>query len=215
MLDTIEFSMMRPEANQAEVEHFVEINSKAGVLGICIPPWWIKLAKRHLGPSHQTRIICFAGYPYGFQKSNVKILEAEEALDDGADEVDLVLNISALKTGMLTWIKPEIARAAELCHSAEKLLKVVIETALVNESEMIAASKICLDAGADYIKTGTGLHPENQNQDVIGIIRKTAGNNIGVCLSQPDLTIEKGNYLIDRGADRLSTSLPFKFFEKI
>jgi deoxyribose-phosphate aldolase len=205
MLDRIEYTLLRPDAAQAAFETLVETAKSFKVAGVCLPPWWVKLARRNLGHS-PTQLVTVVGFPFGYEKTSVKLQEVNEVLEDGADEVDLVMNISAFKTGMMTWVKPELARAAMMCHEAEKMLKVIIETAYLSEEEIITASKMCLDAGVDFIKTSTGYAPEGAKTHIIEIIRKTVGRQAGIKASGGIKTKEFALSLIDAGANRIGTS---------
>jgi deoxyribose-phosphate aldolase len=205
MLDKIEYTLLRPNAAQADFEKLVETAHEKKVIGVCLPPWWVKMARRNLGHS-QTKLVTVVGFPFGYEKTKVKLEEVSDVLEDGADEVDLVMNISAFKTGMLSWVKPELARAAQMCHEGEKLLKVIIETAYLSDEEIIMASKMCLDAGVDCIKTSTGYAPEGAKVEVIELIRKTVGHLAMIKASGGIKTKEFALELINAGADRIGTS---------
>ncbi len=205
MLEKIEYTLLRPNAHQADFEKLVDTAMDFSVAGVCLPPWWVKMARRHLGIS-KTRLVTVVGFPFGYEKSHVKLEEVSDVLEDGADEVDLVMNISAFKTGMLSWVKPEIAKAAAMCHEGEKLLKVIIETAYLSEEEIITASKMCMDAGVDFLKTSTGYAPEGAKVSIIELIRKTVGHRAYIKASGGIKTKDFALSLIEAGADRIGTS---------
>lgn len=123
--------------------------------GICVPPFWVKRAKREIG-TQDIKLITVAGFPLGYNMTETKVDEINHALRNGADEIDLVWNISSFKTG-LPWTKIELAKCSKLIHDHEKVLKVIIETAYLNDDEIINACKMCADAGADFVKTSTGI----------------------------------------------------------
>jgi deoxyribose-phosphate aldolase len=205
MLDKIEYTLLRPNASQSDFEKLVETAMEFKVVGVCLPPWWVKVARRNLGHSG-TRLVTVVGFPFGYQKTKVKLDEVNDVLEDGADEVDIVMNISAFKTGMLSWVKPELARAAQMCHEGERFLKVILETAYLSDEEIITASKMCLDAGVDFIKTSTGYAPEGAKVEIIELIRKTVGHQALIKASGGIKTKEFAELLISAGADRIGTS---------
>jgi len=206
MLEHIEYTLLKPEATQLDFENHIERGVKSGVFGICLPPYWVKMAKRNIDKTSNLKIVTVAGFPFGYQKSNVKLNDVSDSIEDGAHEVDIVMNVSAFKTGMITWVKPEIAKASELCHSANVLLKVIIETGYLSEKEIIEASKMCLDAGSDFVKTSTGYAPEGASVKNISLIRQTVGNQCGIKASGGIKSKEFALELINAGADRIGTS---------
>ena len=202
---TLEYTILKPDTTQKEIEEVVETALEYKIFGVCVPPYWVKLARRMALPE-ELKIVTVIGFPLGYQKSNVKFLEAQEALADGADELDLVINNSALKSGMAIWAKPEIAKMAELCHQKEKMLKVIIETSLLSNAEIEEYSLLCKDAGADFVKTSTGFGKAGATVENISLIRKTIGPELGIKASGGIKTREFAIELIHAGATRIGTS---------
>ena len=129
----------------------------------------------------------------------------EKAIDQGADELDLVWNVSAFKSGM-TWPKIEIAKAAALAHQDERILKVIIETALLSPEEIITACGICQDAGVDFVKTSTGFATSGAQLDDVKLMRASLSDHVGIKASGGISTREAAEAFVKAGADRLGTS---------
>ena len=214
MLDRIEFALLKADANQAEFEkHF---NDCISAKSICIPPYWVKLAKRNFGHLPTNRIITVCGYPFGFQKSKTKLFEISDCLEDGANEIEMAMNISAFKTGMLSWVKPEIANASNICHSTEVLLTIIIETEFLSSEEITTASKLCFDAGADSIKTNSGVFGTNIDTTTIQQMKLAVKGQCEIKTFSKIKKLESADLLIDQGVDRITTSTsPLNFKRSI
>ena len=173
-------------------------------VGLCLPPFWIKKARRELGAS-DTQLVTVAGFPLGYQMTQTKIAEIRQALDDGAHEVDVVMNVSAFKSGM-PWVKIELAKCATVVHERESLLKVIIETAYLDEAEIIRAATLCADAGVDFVKTSTGYAPQGATVDHIRLLRQTLGSHVGLKASGGIKTFAQAQAMVEAGADRIGAS---------
>ena len=146
------------------------------------------------------------GFPLGYQMTETKIEEARLALRDGANELDMVINVSALKDGM-PWPKIELAKMSKLVHEHEAMLKVIIEVAYLSDEEIVKACKLCADAGVDFVKTSTGFAQGGEAQvQHIQLMRKTLPSNVGIKASAGIKTKEQAIALINAGADRIGTS---------
>jgi len=206
MLNFIEYTLLKPEATQLDYEAHIETGLLSGAFGICIPPYWVKMAHRNLPKSASTKIVTVAGFPFGYQKTNVKLADVAQSIEDGANEIDIVMNVSAFRTGMHIWVKPELAQAAELCHVSGVLLKVIIETGYLSKEEIVTASKICMDSGADFVKTSTGYAPNGASVENIKLIKSVVSNYCGIKASGGIKTRKFASELIEAGADRIGTS---------
>ena len=173
-------------------------------LGVCVPPFWVKRAKREIGDS-KILLITVAGFPLGYSMTETKLEEIKNAIDNGADEVDVVWNISSFKSGN-PWTKIEIAKCSKLVHGYQKALKVIIETAYLSDDEIVEACKICVDAGADFVKTSTGFAPSGAKVEDIQLMKRSVPSGVGIKASGGIKTKEQAIQLIEAGADRLGTS---------
>jgi deoxyribose-phosphate aldolase len=201
----IEHTNLRPDITATMVEKLVEEAIAHSFAGVCLPPYWVKKAHRDIG-KHPLQLVTVIGFPLGYQRSEVKLKEAEIALSDGATELDVVMNISAFKTGVSNWVKGELAQLASLCHAHEALLKVILETALLSDEEIVLACKIAQDAGTDFVKTSTGFASGGATEAHIRLMRDTVGLQTGVKASGGIRTSEQALAMIAAGADRIGTS---------
>jgi deoxyribose-phosphate aldolase len=141
--------------------------------------------------------------------TETKLDEIKRAIDNGADEVDVVWNISSFKTG-IPWTKIEIAKCSKITHDHQKLLKVIIETAYLSEEEITEACKLCADAGVDFVKTSTGFAPTGATSEHVEFMRRILPKEVGIKASGGIKTYEQAKAMIDAGADRLGTSSGIK-----
>lgn len=200
----IEHTNLSPTLTIADIDRLVQEAKQYEFLGVCVPPFWVKRAKREIGES-KIVLVTVAGFPLGYNMTETKLEEIQRAIDNGADEIDVVWNISAFKTNM-PWAKVEIAKCAKLTHDYQKLLKVIIETAYLTDAEIAEASKLCADAGADFVKTSTGFAPAGAKAEHIKIMRQSVPAHVGVKASGGIKTYEQALQMIEAGADRLGTS---------
>lgn len=200
----IEHTNLKPTITSEDIEMLLNEAQENNIFGICVPPFWVKKAKRDIGKTN-IKLITVIGFPLGYQMSQAKDAEAIQAIKDGADELDMVLNISAFKSKMM-WPKIEIAKMGKLAHEKNKILKVIIETAYLNKSEIIEACKICADAGADFVKTSTGFASEGAKVEHVELMRSVLPDHVGIKASGGIKTYEQAMQLIEAGAERIGTS---------
>ncbi|MGJ3235026.1 deoxyribose-phosphate aldolase [Marivirga sp.] len=200
----IEHTNLKPTITSEDIEMLLNEAQENNIFGICVPPFWVKKAKRDIGKTN-IKLITVIGFPLGYQMSQTKEAEAIQAIKDGADELDMVLNISAFKSKMM-WPKIEIAKMGKLAHEKNKILKVIIETAYLSKSEIIEACKICADAGADFVKTSTGFAPEGAKVEHVELMRSVLPDHVGIKASGGIKTYEQAMQLIEAGAERIGTS---------
>jgi deoxyribose-phosphate aldolase len=200
----IEHTNLSPTLTIRDIDKLVEEAKECDFLGVCIPPFWVKRAKREIG-IEKISLVTVAGFPLGYSMTETKLDEIKRVIDNGADEIDVVWNISSFKTGN-PWTKIEIAKCSKLAHDYQKVLKVIIETAYLSDEEIIEACKLCVDAGADFIKTSTGFAPSGAKVEHIQLIKKSIPSSVGVKASGGIKTREQAIQLIEAGADRVGTS---------
>jgi deoxyribose-phosphate aldolase len=200
----LEHTALSPTLTIGDIDRLVSEARQHNFLGICVPPFWVKRAKREIGQDNIT-LVTVAGFPLGYNQTETKLDEISRALDNGANEIDVVWNISAFKTGM-PWTKVEIAKCAKTCHDRQALLKVIIETAYLSEDEIREACALCADAGADFVKTSTGFAPSGAKVEHIQLMRATLPPAVGIKASGGIKTREQALQLIAAGADRIGTS---------
>ena len=200
----IEHTNLSPTLTIQQIDQLVEEAKQYNFLGICVPPFWVKRAQREIG-KEKILLVTVAGFPLGYSMTETKLDEIKRAIDNGADEIDVVWNLTSFKTG-IPWTKIEIAKCSKLAHDYQKVLKVIIETAYLTADEIVEACKLCVDAGADFVKTSTGFAPSGATVENIKLMKKSIPNNVGIKASGGIKTKVQAVELIEAGADRIGTS---------
>lgn len=200
----IEHTNLSPTLSIRDIDKLVGEARQHKLLGICVPPFWVKRAKREIANDH-ILLVTVAGFPLGYNMTETKLDEIKRAIDNGADEVDVVWNITSFKTG-IPWTKIELAKCSKVTHDHQKLLKVIIETAYLSDEEIVEACKLCADAGADFVKTSTGFAPAGAKVEHIKLMRSVLPREVGIKASGGIKTREQAIALIEAGADRIGTS---------
>jgi deoxyribose-phosphate aldolase len=200
----IEHTNLAPTITSNDVDRLVHEASRYNFLGVCVPPFWVTRARREIG-SRPIVLVTVCGFPMGYHMTETKLHEIELSLDNGADEIDMVWNISSFKSN-LPWTKIELAKCSNFIHERRKILKIIIETAYLTDLEIISACKICADAGIDFVKTSTGLAPEGARVEHIELMKKNLPATVGIKASGGIKTYEQALALIEAGATRIGTS---------
>ena len=200
----IEHTNLSPTLIIKDIDQLVAEAKQYNFLGVCVPPFWVKRAKREIG-SDTILLVTVVGFPLGYNMTETKLDEMKRAIDNGADELDVVWNVSAFKTG-LPWTKIEIAKCGKLAHDHQKIVKVIIETAYISHEEIVTATKICCDAGVDFVKTSTGFAPAGATVEHILLIKSSLISGVGIKASGGIKTLVQATALIEAGADRIGTS---------
>jgi deoxyribose-phosphate aldolase len=186
------------------VKEAIELNC----MGVCVPPYWVSRARREIG-NHDLKLVTVIGYPLGYQMTETKIKETELALNQGASEIDVVINASAFKTNP-NWVKNELVGLSDIIHQAGGLLKVILETDLWSKSELFTLLTLCADSGVDIAKSSTGYHRNPVTPEIIAFFRKHLPIHMGIKASGGIKTKEHALELLASGADRLGTSSAFQ-----
>lgn len=200
----IEHTNLVPTLTIKDIDSLVSEAKEANLLGVCVPPFWVKRARREIGNS-KIILVTVAGFPFGYNMTETKLDEIQRAIDNGADEIDVVWNIGSFKTG-LPWTKIEIAKCSSLAHTHEKLLKVIVESAYLSEPELQMACKICADAGVDFVKTSTGFASEGATVERVRMMKKYLPVDVGIKASGGIKRYEQAMAMIEAGATRIGTS---------
>ena len=200
----IEHTNLSPTLTIGEIDRLVDEARTYNLLGVCVPPFWVKRAQREIGKD-KIILVTVAGFPLGYNMTETKLDDIQRAIDNGADEIDVVLNVSSFKSGN-PWTKIEIAKCSKLAHDHQKSLKVILETAYLSDDEIAQASKLCADAGADFVKTSTGFAPSGAKAEHIKIMRESVPLHVGIKASGGIKTFQQAIQMIEAGADRLGTS---------
>src|SRR5258707_5008384 len=209
----IEHTNLSPLLTINDIDRLVEEAKQFQFLGVCVPPFWVKRAKREIA-NEKILLVTVAGFPLGYSMTETKLDEIKRAIENGADEVDVVWNMSSFKTN-LPWTKIEIAKCSKLLHDHQLILKVIIETAYLSDEEIVTACKLCADAGADFVKTSTGFAPTGAKEEHIELMRATLPSSVGIKASGGIKTHEQVVAMVDAGASRIGTSSGVKILETI
>jgi deoxyribose-phosphate aldolase len=200
----IEHTNLSPTLTIGAIDKLIEEARSFGFAGICVPPFWVKRAQREIGKD-KILLVTVAGFPLGYNMTETKLDEIRRAIDNGADEIDLMWNVTAFKTG-IPWTKIEVAKCSKLAHDHQKLLKVIIETAYLSDSEIEKACKLCADAGVDFVKTSTGFAPAGATVEHVALMKKNLPPTVGIKASGGIKTREQAMAMIEAGATRIGTS---------
>ena len=200
----IEQTNLSPVLTIGDIDRLVDEARQYKFFGVCVPPFWVKRAKREISQD-KIALVTVAGFPLGYNMTETKLDEIKRAIDNGADEIDVVWNVTSFKT-RLPWTKIEVAKCSALTHAHEKLLKVIIETCYLSPAEITEACKICADAGADFVKTSTGFASGGASVEHITLMKKVLPAHVGIKASGGIKTSDNAEALIRAGANRIGTS---------
>lgn len=200
----IDHTILKPDTKKDAVLTVCKEARDNGFFSVCVNPYYVPLVKSQLEGSN-VKVCSVIGFPLGASTTAIKALEAKQAITDGADEIDMVINVSALKNGDLDSVESDIRAVSEAC-SGKALLKVILETCLLTDEEKVTACLISVKAGADYVKTSTGFSTGGATVADIALMRKTVGPDIGVKASGGVRDRATAIGLIEAGASRIGAS---------
>ena len=201
----IDHTILAPDATEAQVEQVLDEALKYDFASVCIEPYWVKKATEALKDS-DVKVCTVIGFPLGANKTATKVFEAKEAIKDGADELDMVLNVGELKAKHDDRVLEDIKEVVDTCHAQDKLVKVIIEACLLTDEEKVKACQLAKEAGADFVKTSTGFSTSGATVEDVALMRKTVGKDLGVKASGGIHSKKEALAMIDAGATRLGAS---------
>lgn len=201
----IDHTLLKPDATRDEIDVLCAEAVEYGFASVCINPYWVKRAAESLRGS-DVKVCTVIGFPLGAATSDVKAAETRRALRDGAREVDMVLNIGALKSGEHDVVLKDIERVVDAAHEAGALTKVILETALLTDEEKVIASSLARQARADFVKTSTGFGGGGATIYDVALMRETVGPDMGIKASGGVRTTEDVEDMIAAGATRIGAS---------
>lgn len=202
ILSKVDHTLLNPKATWEEIKNICDDGMKYCTASVCIPPSFVKRAKEYVGEN--LKICTVIGFPNGYNTTDVKIFETENALKNGADEIDMVINLGDLMDKKYDDILSEITKIKAVCGT--KVLKVIIEICLLNEEQKIKMCEIVTKSGADFIKTSTGFSTGGATFEDIELFAKYVGKNIKIKAAGGISSIADAEKFISLGADRLGTS---------
>ncbi|CAM3886099.1 deoxyribose-phosphate aldolase [Geobacillus sp. FSL K6-0789] len=200
----IDHTLLKPEATEEQIVQLCAEAKQYGFASVCVNPSWVKTAARELSGT-DVRVCTVIGFPLGATTPETKAFETKNAIENGAREVDMVINLGALKSGADDWVERDI-RAVVEAAAGKALVKVIIETALLTDDEKVRACQLAVKAGADYVKTSTGFSGGGATVEDVALMRKTVGDNVGVKASGGVRDRKTAEAMIEAGATRIGTS---------
>jgi deoxyribose-phosphate aldolase len=201
----IDHTLLRPDATSTEIDTMCDEAMKFGFASVCINPTWVKRASERLRGS-DVKVCTVIGFPLGANSSDIKAMEARKALRDGAREVDMVINVGALKSGDRALVLADIERVVDAAHEGGAIVKVILETFLLTDEEKVVASALARKAKADFVKTSTGFAGGGATVFDVALMRETVGPDMGVKASGGVRTLEDAEDMIAAGATRIGAS---------
>src|SRR5574341_970444 len=212
MASMIDHTLLKPDATPDQIAQLCFEARKHGFASVCVNPGHVKLCADLLRGS-AVKVCTVIGFPLGATSPEAKVYETETALRDGATEIDMVINIGALKGGDYTWVARDIQGVVETAHAAGAIVKVIIETSLLTDEEKVTACLLAKQAGADYVKTSTGFAGGGATVQDVALMRRVVGPEMGVKASGGVRTFEEARSMIQAGATRIGASAGVKIVQ--
>lgn len=207
----VDHTLLSQTASWEEIKRLCDDAVTYGTASVCIPPSYVKRVKEYVGD--RLPVCTVIGFPNGYQTTAVKAFETKDAMENGADEIDMVINLGWVKDKRYEEIEEEIRCLKEICQ--DRVLKVIIETCLLSEEEKVRMCEIVTAAGADYIKTSTGFSSGGATFEDVKLFRKHVGEHVKIKAAGGISGLEDAQRFIELGADRLGTSRILKCMKEL
>jgi len=202
----IDHTILKPEANSEDVRRLCQEAIEYGFFSVCVNPTYVKQVHRLLSGS-KVATCCVVGFPLGASSPETKAMEARRAIREGASEIDMVINVGAMKSGDEDLVLRDIRAVVEACRDGSALLKVILETSLLTPAEIVRVCEMCMQAGADYVKTSTGFGSAGAKEENVRLMARTvAPRNLGVKASGGIRSYDDAIRMIQAGATRIGAS---------
>lgn len=202
MLSCVDHTLLKPYAAWKDIKKICEEAIEYGTASVCIPSCYVKRVREEFG--HRICICTVVGFPLGYCNTEAKLAETHKALQDGCDEIDMVINITDVKNGDYEKVTEEIREVKKVC--GEHILKVIIETCYLTQEEKIAMCKAVTGAGADYIKTSTGFGTEGATPEDVKLMKEHIGPSVKIKAAGGVSSLEDLKMFLELGCDRIGTS---------
>lgn len=201
----IDHTVLKADCTLADIKRICEEAIQHQFAAVCVPPFYVTPARQALEGS-SVRLATVIGFPMGYSATVAKVEEIKRAIDEGADEFDVVINVAAVKNGNWAFVRNDLDRMITACHLRAKHIKVIIETGLINEDEIRKLCEICNELVPDYVKTSTGFNGAGANPELIRLLRAELKPEIKIKASGGIRTADDARALIEAGANRLGAS---------
>jgi deoxyribose-phosphate aldolase len=209
----IDHTLLKPDATRDDIRKICNEALKYGFASVCINPWNVSLAAEMLRGS-EVRVCTVVGFPLGATLPQVKVYETEEVIKLGAQEIDMVINVGALKSGQLDAVEADIRGVVEASHRGGAICKVILETVLLTTDEKVRGSLAAKNAGADFVKTSTGFAAGGATAEDVRLMRAVVGGEIGVKAAGGVRSLEDLQKMVEAGATRIGASASVKILEQ-
>ena len=209
----IDHTLLKPDATQDQIAQLCYEARKYGFASVCVNPTNVSLCTQLLKGSG-VPVCTVVGFPLGATSTEVKVFEAQQAIRDGAIEVDMVINVGALKSRDYELVERDVASIARASHAGNAILKVIIEAALLTDEEKVVACQLVKVAGADFVKTSTGFGPGGATLEDVALMRRVVGPTMGVKAAGGIRTYEDAQKMIAAGASRIGASASVKIVQE-
>ena len=208
---------LNPTCGKSEIEQLCKEASENGFGAVCIAPRWVATAAELLSSlgADSVQVCTVVGFPHGNTTSEGKAFEAAQAIANGASEIDMVISIGDLKDGKESDVEHDISAVVDAAHSHEAIVKVILETAFLNNDEIVSGCRLAVNAGADFVKTSTGFGPGGADVEVVRLMRETVGEHVGVKAAGGIKTLADSRMMIKAGATRLGCSSSVEILEEL
>jgi deoxyribose-phosphate aldolase len=201
----IDHTILKPTTTLGDIEKIGEEAMQFGFAAVCVPPYYVRDAKQVIDNS-SVKLATVVGFPFGYSHYKAKLVETEQALKDGAHEIDMVINLAAFKSNDMAYLESEIKEMADLVKSKNAVLKVIIESGILNEDEIIKCCELYKHFPVDFLKTSTGYAEKGATIEAVAILRKHLPSTFQIKASGGIRSYEFAKQLIDAGATRLGCS---------
>lgn len=209
IMKKVDHTLLAQTADWDEIRKICDQGLKYKTASVCIPPSYVKRAAEYLG--EKLPVCTVIGFPNGYQTTTLKMAETEDALENGADEIDMVINLGDVKNGEFDKIKEEIIALKKIC--GDHILKVIVETCLLTEDEKIKMCRVVSESGADFIKTSTGFSTSGATFEDVKLFKKYVADHVKIKAAGGISSFSDAEHFIELGADRLGTSRLVKIAE--
>lgn len=202
----LEHTLLKPDSTQAEIRRLCEEAQQHQLAAVCIPPFYVRDARRWLGENSRIRIATVVGFPLGYTAIAAKSEEIRRAIDDGADDIDAVVNLAAVKSGNWNHVHHDVDSIARATHLRGRIVKLILECGLLNAEETARLCETAREHGIAYLKTGTGFNGYPATPEMVQLLRAAAPPNLKIKAAGGIRTRAVAEALLAAGADRLGTS---------
>ena len=209
----IDHTILKPETTEADVRRICVEAKQHGFASVCVNPYWVSFVAKQLAGT-SVKVCSVVGFPLGANTTAMKVAETQGAIRDGATEIDMVLNVGELRAGNLDAVEKDIRAVVDAAHAGAAIVKVILETCLLDDAQKLAACKISMAAGAEFVKTSTGFNSGGATVHDIALMRAAVGPTAGVKASGGIRTLADLQAMVAAGATRIGASASVKILEE-